>query len=119
MTDYANARIELAASEFDEFIHAYPDDPNGATAHLHLGDIHMSQKKYDQAVMDFGAVVDHYPRSPEVPEAYFMKGLALKDSDHLNAAIIEWRALLLKYPISDAAARAQEQLRAMGTSKSN
>jgi TolA-binding protein len=117
MTDYANAGIELAASEFTEFVHDFPDDPNCATAHLHLGNIHASQRRYDQAVMDFAAVVDRYPNSPEAPEAHFMKGVALNSSGRKDAAVEAWRVLLLKYPTSYAAIQAQEQLLGMETSK--
>jgi TolA-binding protein len=114
MSDYANGNSELAASEYGEFIHAYPDDQNCDRAQFYIAEIHFSQMKYAQAAEEFDALFTGYPLSAKAPDAYFMKGMAFKASGKPAGAIEAWRALLLLYPKSDAANAARAQLRAIG-----
>ena len=116
MGDYSGGKADLSASEFNDFIRFYPNDPNAATAQFYIAQIHYSQGKFDQAVMDFDAVLERYPEGKMTPDAYFMKGMALKSSGHRDAAAIQFRELIKKYKTSDRAVQAQEQLRAMGLS---
>jgi TolA-binding protein len=114
--DYNSGKADLAANDYAEFLRDYPDDPNAPEAQFVIGEIHLGQQKYDLAVMDFDAVLERYPEGKITPDAYFMKGMALKQSGHRDSAATEWRTLRKKYPRSDAADRAAEQLRAMGLS---
>jgi TolA-binding protein len=68
------------------------------------------------AAMDFDAVLEKYTEGTRTPDAYFMKGKALKLSGQRDAAAKVWKTLYAKYPHSDAAKNAAEQLRAMGLS---
>src|SRR5206468_13101973 len=89
-------------------------DPLAPDAQFYIGQIHLGQQKYDQAVMDFDAVLERFPEGKMTPEAYFMKGMALKQSKHLDAEATEFRNVIKKYPRSDRATQAAEQLRSMG-----
>lgn len=117
-SDYFSGKSDLAAAEYADFLKYYPDDPNAPEAQFNIGQIHLSQQKYDQAVMDFDAVLERYPDTKITPDAYFMKGMALLQGKHNTAAAKEFRAVVAKYPRSDAAPKAKEQLRAMGLSTS-
>jgi len=114
MGDYSGGKADLSASEFNDFIRFYPNDPNASTAQFYIGEIHYSQGKYDLAVMDFDAVLERYPENKRTPDAYFMKGMALKSGGHHLEAGAEFKALIKKYPTADQVAQAKEQLRAMG-----
>jgi hypothetical protein len=63
-------------------------------------------------------VAAHHPVSFFIltPTAYFMKGMTLEAADHPEKAIVEFRALIKKYPTSDEAKSAREQLKALGVS---
>jgi tol-pal system protein YbgF len=115
-TDYTSGKLDLAATEFADFIRFYPDDPYAVTAQYFIGQAHYAQQKYEQAAMDFDAVLERYPEGKMTPDASFMKGMALKQAGHRDAAAVEFRALAKKYPRSDQASQATEQLRAMGLS---
>jgi len=65
MGDYSGGKADLAAAEFNDFIRFYPNDPNAATAQFYIAQIHYSQGRYDQAVMDFDAVLERYPREDD------------------------------------------------------
>ena len=61
--DYSSGKYDLAAGEFTDFVRSYPDDPFAPKALVYLGQIHLSQMKYDLAVTDFDAVLERYPET--------------------------------------------------------
>jgi TolA-binding protein len=109
-------RLDMAISGYQQFIKNYPDNPNAARAQYNIGNSHYTQQKYDLAAGDFDAVIVRYPEDSAItPQAYFMKGMSLKNTNKTEARRA-WQTLITKYPRSDAAAQAREQLRAMGVS---
>lgn len=114
--DMSGGKADLAAGEFADFVKFYPDDPNAPAAQFYIGQIHYSQNKLDQAVMDFDAVLERFGDNKMTPEALFMKGMALKQNGQREAGASEFRLLIRKYPRNERAAQATEQLRAMGLS---
>jgi TolA-binding protein len=112
--DQTAGKLDPAIQEFQDFIKFYPDNPNAARAQYNIGEIHYTQQKYELAAQDFDTVITHYPEDAALtPRAYFLKGMALKDTNKL-AAQAAWRAVVTKYPHSDEAAQAKERLRASG-----
>jgi TolA-binding protein len=115
--DYSSAKYDLAAGEFADFVRNYPDDASAPKALVYLGQIHLMQMKYDLAVMDFDSVLERYPESKEnTPDAYFMKGMALKYLGRRNDAADQFRTVIRKYPHSDRKPEAEEALKQMGLS---
>jgi TolA-binding protein len=115
LTDQNGGKADLALGEYADFLKFYPNDPNGANAQFNIGEIHYAQNKLDLAVQDFDAVIERYPDNTKLtPDAYFMKGMALKQSGRKDAAASTFKALVGKFARSDKAEQAQEQLRAMG-----
>jgi tol-pal system protein YbgF len=114
--DYNKGQADLALADYAEFLRDYPDDPLAPEAQFFIGVTHFGQLKYDLAVADFDAVLERYPEGKRTPDAYFMKGKALSKAGHRDEAATVWRALRKKYPRSDQADQAAEQLRAMGLS---
>jgi tol-pal system protein YbgF len=115
-SDFNSGKYDLAADEFAQFLKNYPDDPSAAEVQFNIGQVHLGQLKYDLAETDFDNVIERYQESKITPEAYFYKGMALKQGGHRDAAHAVWNTLIKKYPRSDAATMAAEQLRAMGLS---
>lgn len=114
--DENGGKFDLAISEYQDFIRFYPDNPNAARAQFNIGNTRYTQQKFEQAAADFDLVISKYPEDTTLtPQAYFMKGMSLKNTSKAGA-IQAWRALIAKYPHSDSAAQAKEQLRAMGVS---
>jgi TolA-binding protein len=114
--DLNSGKSELAVSDFETFLHYYPNDPNAPEAQLQIGQIHYAQQKYDQCVADFDALIEQYPDNKFTPDAYFEKGMALKIGGHRDDAATQFRALIQKYKGTDRASQAAEQLKAMGLS---
>ncbi|HVW84277.1 MAG TPA: tetratricopeptide repeat protein [Bryobacteraceae bacterium] len=114
--DYTGGKLDLAISEYQDFLKFYPNDPNAARAQFNIGEAHYTQQKNDQAAQDFDVVIEKYPEDTQLtPQAYFMKGMALK-ATRRTEAVKTFQALVAKYPRSDSASQAKEQLRALGVS---
>ena len=116
VNDYNGGKADLAADEYAQFLRNYPDDPNAPEVQFNIGNIHLGQQKYELAETDFDAVLEKYPEGKRTPDAYFMKGMALKLGGHRDAAATVWKTLNKRYPHSDAGKNAAEQLHAMGLS---
>ena len=117
MSDYSGGKMDLAASEFADFVKFYPDDPNAPTAQLYIGQVHQAQPgKIEQAILDFDTVLERFPDSPATQDAWLMKAAALERGGHRDDAIKEFRALIKKYPTSDQAKSARDHLKALGVS---
>lgn len=113
--DYNGGNMALSLQEYSDFLKFYPDDPNAASAQYNIGEIHYLQNKLEVASKDFDAVIERYGDNAKVtPDAYFMKGMALKQSARKADSAATFRALIAKFPRSDRAKEAKEQLTAMG-----
>ncbi|MEP6714608.1 MAG: tetratricopeptide repeat protein [Terriglobia bacterium] len=113
--DQQSGKLDLALSEYADFLKFHPDDPNCAGVQFNIGEIHYTQNKMDLAVQDFDAVIERYSDNVKLtPDAYFMKGMALKGSARRDAAATTFNALVVKFPRSTRADEAKEQLRTMG-----
>jgi TolA-binding protein len=112
--DQNGGKLDLALGEYADFLKFHPEDPNCAGVQYNIGEIHYSQNKLDLAVQDFDAVIERYSDNTKlVPDAYFMKGMALKQSAHSAAAATTFRALIAKYPHSDKVEEARDQLHSL------
>jgi TolA-binding protein len=116
--DETSGKLDQAISEYQDFMKFYPNDPNAPRAQFNIGQSRYTKGQYDLAAEDFDKVISGYPEDTELtPQAYFMKGMALKSTNR-TGAIAAWRQLIAKYPRSDEAAKAKEQLRAAGVTAS-
>jgi tol-pal system protein YbgF len=114
MTDYSGGKFDLAIDEFTNFVKLYPDDPQASTAQMFIGQMHFTQKKYDLAVLDFDTILERFPESSVTPDAWLMKGRSLRAGNHGTDAAKVYRDLRAKYPKSDQAKQAGDELVAMG-----
>jgi TolA-binding protein len=115
LRDYTGGHLDLAINEYQDFLQRFPDDPNAPGAQLNIGQARMLQGKYEQAAKDFDAVLERYPDNGSVTlDAWFQKGMALKDGGHSADARKVWQELVRKSPGTDEAKEAQEQIRALG-----
>jgi TolA-binding protein len=113
--DQTSGKLDLAYDGFSKFLQFYPNDPNAIAAQFNIGEIHYQQNKLDQAVKDFDDVIEQYPEDTRTtPDAYYMKGMALKQAAKKADAATTFRALISKYPRSERSDQAKEQIRAMG-----
>jgi TolA-binding protein len=114
-SDQDGGKLDLALTEFTEFLHLYPNDPNAIKAQYNIGNIYYSQGKLDSAVTALDAAIEQYPKDQVVTaSAYFMKGMALKKARKNADAIASFRHVVTDFPRSEEAPQAKTQLTSMG-----
>ena len=118
---YANAdrdriggKLDLALSEFSDYLRWYGNTDMAPFAQYYIGWIHASQGDYDNAVKDYDLVLEKYPDNKKTPDALFGKGQALVKLGRRTDANKEFQELLKRFPKSDLAPRACDQAKSLG-----
>jgi tol-pal system protein YbgF len=103
--------IAGAKGEFKRFLEVYPKSKLAENAHYWLGECYFSEKKYDEAILEFDEVIKNYPKGNKVPDALFRQGMAfLEMKDTTNAKLI-FKEVIKRFPKSDQAKRATKKLK--------
>ena len=95
------------------FIELYPSHGMVANAHYWLGETYYSEKKYDQAILEFQEVIKKFPGKEKVPAAMLKQGMAFKELGDVKSARYLYKKLLEDFPASDEARVAKEKLKAL------
>jgi tol-pal system protein YbgF len=102
---------EAARMGFEEFIKRYPNSKNADNAQFWIGEIYYREKWYEKAILEYQNVIEKYPTGNKVPAALLKQGLAFANiGDKPNAKLI-LEELGRKYPNSNEAKVAAEQLK--------
>ena len=112
--DYNAAKYDLAAQEFSDVLHYYPQDDRAGNAQFYLAEIAYRQGDYQNAVKGYDAVLEQYPGNVKAPTAQLRKGQSLQALNQRDAAVREYRSLITRYPQSPEAIQARSKLNAMG-----
>ena len=103
--------IAGAKGGFKGFLEVYPKSKLAENAHYWLGECYFSEKKYDEAILEFDEVIKNYPKGNKVPDALFRQGMAfLEMNDTTNAKLI-FKEVIKRFPKSDQAKRATKKLK--------
>jgi TolA-binding protein len=113
MRDFNAGRYQLAASEFGDVVHYYPLDDMAGTSQFYLGEIAYEQKRYDDAINDYNAVLEGFSGNAKAPTAQLHKGLALLALNKRQEGVDELRELIRRHPQTPEAARARTKLAGM------
>jgi tol-pal system protein YbgF len=104
---------EAARKGFEEFIKRYPNSKNADNAQFWIGEIYYREKWYEKAILEYQNVIEKYPTGNKVPAALLKQGLAFANiGDKPNAKLI-LEELRRKYPDSNEAKVAAEQLKTL------
>jgi len=114
LRDYNAGHYPVAQGEFQDVLHYYPLDDLAGSAQFYLGEIAYQQKKYDEAINSYNAVLEGFSGNPKAPAAQLHKGLALMAVNKRDPGIRELRLLIQRYPRTPEAASARSKLNAMG-----
>jgi TolA-binding protein len=112
--DRIGGKLDLALSEFSDYLRWYGNTDMAPYAQYYIGWIHASQGDYDDAVKDYDLVLEKYSDNKKTPDALFGKGTALVKLGRRTDANKEFQELLKRFPKSDLAPRACDQVKALG-----
>jgi tol-pal system protein YbgF len=113
-TDYFAGQYTSAITGFEAFLRAFPRSELADDAQFHIGESYFNQKQLPEAVAAYNQVIQTYPGTNSVPDAYYKRGLAQEGLDDRDAARASYEAVVTGFPDSDAgrlAKQAVERLR--------
>lgn len=114
LRDYNAAKNAIAAEEFNQVIQTSPNDNLAGNAWFYLGEMDFHAGKFPAALKDYDHVLNEYPGNNKAAVARLHKAnalLALKDRE---SAIIEFRAVIQRFPNTPEATSARTKLSALG-----
>ncbi len=108
---FSKGDIEGAKNGFKKFLESYPKSKYAENAHFWLGECYFSEKKYEEAILEYDEVIKKFPKGSKVPNALFRQGMAfLTMEDTTNAKLI-FKEVIKRFPKSEQAKTAQKKLK--------
>jgi len=107
---FKKGKYNKARIRFRNFLKQYPNTEYSDDAEFWIGECYYLEKKYKEAVLEYGKVVKNYPKGDKVPSALLMQGLSfLRLNDKPGAKLILQR-VIQDYPNTNEARIAREKL---------
>ena len=100
----------VARELYEEFVKKWPSDPRAADAHFRLGELWFGEKRWRDAVLEYGKVAQDFPRSDKAPDALLRTGESMLALDLKDDAMKLFEGVVSRYPKSSAAQRARSRL---------
>jgi TolA-binding protein len=115
MRDKGSGKLELALSEFGDYLKYYPTGDLAPNSQFYIGMIHFGQGNYEAAASEFDMVLEKYQENSKTKEARLYKGRSLvKIPGHKTEGADEFAELIKRYPTSDEAKQACSERMALG-----
>jgi tol-pal system protein YbgF len=110
----AKGQKNVARDLYEQYVTSFPEDPGAAEAHFRLGELAFGERRYRDAIGEYGKVAQGFPKSSQAPDALLrtadsMVQMGLKDEAATVLAEIPKR-----YPQSAAASKASRRLAELG-----
>lgn len=112
--DYLAGNTDLALQGFTDFLKNFADSQRAPDAQFFIAEIYSRKEDFDNAVTAYDAVITTYPDSSRVPNAHYMKGVALVKTGRRADAAREFKIVVEKYPSNELAKKAKDYLKILG-----
>lgn len=112
--DYQRGNFDLAIEGFRDFLSGNATSDLADNASYWIGESLFSQKKYREAIGQFDAVVNKYPKSDKVPGALLKKGYAYINVGERAQGVVQLQYVLHEHPKSQEASLARQKLKQLG-----
>jgi tol-pal system protein YbgF len=110
-SDYRNGNFELAVDGFKMYREQFPESPLVDDSLYWIGECYFSQKKYEDAIVQFNELILNYSRGDKIPAAYLKKGLSLTELGKKEEALSVFRLLVSKFPLEEETKIAQQKIK--------
>lgn len=104
-------RYDQSAASFQQFLVAFPDSELADNAQYWLAESYYASDQFEQALRDFAAVIDNYPRSRKVPDALLKMGYCNYSLKRWDEARVILTRVQADYPETTAARLADQYLK--------
>ncbi len=100
----------VARSLYEEYLEKFPKDPSAPEARYRLGDLAYGERRYRDAIVQYGRVAEDFPRSDRAPDALLQTAESMLAIDLREDAITVLNEIPRRYPGTPAAGRARQRL---------
>ena len=105
-----DGKNETAIRGFRRFLRLFPKNQLAPHSQYWLGEAYYALRRYPQALDEFLNLINRYPKSRKVPDAYYKRGLTyLRRNFPLNATL-EFEKLVESFPAHPISKKARVQL---------
>jgi tol-pal system protein YbgF len=118
-TAFNESKHDDARSQLKVFLSRFPGDPRAAQAQYLLGETFYAQQGFPAAIQQYRKVIEHYKKSPFVPEALYKTGMSFYQLKFCTDASAFFKALTKSYKRHKRTAEAKKLLRVLGKVKRN
>jgi len=112
--DYQRGNFDLAIEGFRDFLSTSANSDLADNASYWIGESLFSQKKYREAIEQFDAVVNKYPKSDKVPGALLKKGYSYISIGERAQGVVQLQYVVHEHPRSQEASLARQRLKQLG-----
>jgi tol-pal system protein YbgF len=110
MADYYSGQYDMAVIGLAAFIKDFPRSEQAADAQVGIGNSYLLAGRNDKAIEAYDLAIRNYPKGNAIPEAYYKKGLALRDLKQIDAARTAFEYVTTTYPNRNEAVLASQML---------
>ena len=114
---YANAynmfkggRYDAAKEEFRKFLKTFPNSEYSDNAQFWIGECDYFQGKYEEAIIEYEAVIQNYPKGNKVPNALLKQALSFLKLGDKSSAKFLLQGVIKDYPNTTPASVARKKL---------
>jgi len=112
--DYLRGNYDLAILGFRQYLESFASTDLADNASYWIGESYYRQKRFQDAIREFDAVVNQYPNSDKVASALLRKGYAYLELGEQSKGVVQLQNVIRRYPKSDEANLARQQLSGLG-----
>jgi tol-pal system protein YbgF len=110
---FRSGNTQKAREFLARFLELYPSHELAANAHYWLGESYYSEKKFDQAVLEFQEIIKNFPGKEKVPAAMLKQAMAFKELRDVKSSRYLYKKLIEEFPSTAEAKTAKENLRVL------
>ncbi|MBW2559731.1 MAG: tol-pal system protein YbgF [Deltaproteobacteria bacterium] len=114
---YANAysvfksgRHDVAKEEFRKFLKSFPNSEYSDNAQFWIGECDYFQGRYEEAIIEYEAVIQDYPKGNKVPNALLKQALSFLKLGDKSSAKFLLQGVIKDYPNTTPASVARKKL---------
>jgi tol-pal system protein YbgF len=112
--DYLRGNYDLAILGFRQYLESFGSTDLADNASYWIGESYYRQKRFQDAIREFDAVVSQFPNSDKVASALLRKGYAYLELGEQSKGVVQLQNVIRRYPKSDEANLARQQLSGLG-----
>jgi TolA-binding protein len=114
LADLTSGKLDLALQQFTDYVRYFGTTELAPSAQFNIGEVHRRNNDPEKAIEAYDQVLEAYPENEKTDDAHYSKARMLLAIGKRTDAAEEFRTLIRKYPNSELAAKAKDQLKALG-----